>query len=234
MNLSSLRLFRNLSKTNQQFAVIGLGRFGRSVCSTLHRLGYEVLATDVDEKRVSQALTEEITGHALQLDSTESAALKEAGVFEFDTVIVAIGNYIQESIITTLNVKEGGVPHVVAKASSEVHCKLLRKVGADRVVFPEHEAGCALARTLTKPAILESFDLDPDNSIVEIAIPDEFDGKTVAELQLRNRYGLNVLAISNKSNGGKFIINPDPYKRLEKGSAMVVIGHNKNIDRLPI
>ena len=175
MNLSSLRLFRNLNKTNQQFAVIGLGRFGRSVCSTLHRLGYEVLATDVDEKRVSQALTEEITGHALQLDSTESAALKEAGVFEFDTVIVAIGNFIQESIITTLNVIEGGVPHVVAKASSEVHCKLLRKVGADRVVFPEHEAGCALARTLTKPDILESFDLDTENSIVEIAIPDELD-----------------------------------------------------------
>ncbi len=237
MNLSSLGFFRTLNKTNQQFAVIGLGRFGRSVCSTLHRLGYEVLATDIDEKRVSQALTEEITGHALQLDSTEAAALKEAGIFEFDTVIVAIGNYIQESIITTLNAKEGGVPNVVAKASSEVHCKLLRKVGADRVVFPEHEAGCALAQTLTKPAILDTFDLDPDNSIVEIAIPDEFDGKTVAELQLRNRYGLNVLAISNKTNGvdeEKFIINPDPHKRLEKGTAMVVIGHNKDIDRLPI
>lgn len=237
MNLSSLGFFRTLNKTNQQFAVIGLGRFGRSVSSTLHRLGYEVLATDIDEKRVSQALTEEITGHALQLDSTEAAALKEAGIFEFDTVIIAIGNYIQESIITTLNVKEGGVKNVVAKASSEVHCKLLRKVGADRVVFPEHEAGCALAQTLTKPAILDTFDLDPDNSIVEIAIPDEFDGKTVAELQLRNRYGLNVLAISNKTNGGndeKFIINPDPHKRLEKGSTMVVIGHNKDIDRLPI
>ena len=237
MNLSSLGFFRTLNKTNQQFAVIGLGRFGRSVCSTLHRLGYEVLATDIDEKRVSQALTEEITGHALQLDSTEAAALKEAGIFEFDTVIVAIGNYIQESIITTLNVKEGGVKNVVAKASSEVHCKLLRKVGADRVVFPEHEAGCALAQTLTKPAILDTFDLDPDNSIVEIAIPDEFNGKTVAELQLRNRYGLNVLAISKKTNGvdeEKFIINPDPHKRLEKGTAMVVIGHNKDIDRLPI
>ncbi|MBV6623847.1 MAG: TrkA family potassium uptake protein [Rivularia sp. (in: Bacteria)] len=237
MNLSSLGFFRTLNKTNQQFAVIGLGRFGRSVCSTLHKLGYEVLATDIEEKRVSQALTEEITGHALQLDSTEPAALKEAGIFEFDTVIIAIGNYIQESIITTLNVKEGGVKNVVAKASSEVHCKLLRKVGADRVVFPEHEAGCALAQTLTKPAILDTFDLDPDNSIVEIAIPDEFDGKTVAELQLRNRYGLNILAISNKTNGGtdeKFIINPDPQKRLEKGSAMVVIGHNKDIDRLPI
>jgi trk system potassium uptake protein TrkA len=237
VNLSSLGFFRTLNKTNQQFAVIGLGRFGRSVCSTLHRLGYQVLATDIDEKRVSQALTEEITGHALQLDSTEPAALKEAGLFEFDTVIIAIGNYIQESIITTLNVKEGGVKNVVAKASSEVHCKLLRKVGADRVVFPEHEAGCALAQTLTKPSILDTFDLDPDNSIVEIAIPDEFDGKTVAELQLRNRYGLNVLAISNKHDGvddEKFIINPDPHKRFEKGSTMVVIGHNKDIDRLPI
>ena len=96
-------------------------------------------------------MNEEIVGHALQLDSTESAALKEAGIFEFDTVIVAIGNYVQESIITTLNVKEGGVPHVVAKASSDVHRKLLQRVGADHVVFPEYEAGCALARTLTKP-----------------------------------------------------------------------------------
>jgi len=231
MNLSSLKFLRSLRKDNHQFAVIGLGRFGRSVCSTLHNLGYQVLATDVDEKRVSEALNEEIVGHALQLDSTEPAALKEAGIFEFDTVIVAIGNYVQESIITTLNVKEGGVPHVVAKASSEVHRKLLNRVGADHVVFPEYEAGCALARTLTKPGILERFDLDPDNSIVELIVPDEFHGKTIAELQLRNRYGLNMLAVSHDS---KFIINPELTKRLEKGSAMVVIGCNKDINRLPI
>ncbi|BAZ50253.1 TrkA-N [Nostoc sp. NIES-4103] len=231
MNLSSLGFFRSLRKDNHQFAVIGLGRFGRSVCSTLNRLGYEVLATDIDEKRVSEALNDEIVGHALQLDSTESGALKEAGIFEFDTVIIAIGNYIQESIITTLNVKEGGVPHVVAKASSEVHQKLLKRVGADHVVFPEYEAGCALARTLTKPSILDRFDLDPDNSIVEVIVPDEFHGKTVAELQLRNRYGLNLLAVSQD---GKFKINPEPNRRLERGSAMVVIGCNKDINRLPI
>jgi trk system potassium uptake protein len=231
VNLSSLSFFRSLRKDNHQFAVIGLGRFGRSVCSTLHNFGYQVLATDIDEKRVSEALTEGIVGHALQLDSTEPAALKEAGVFEFDTVIIAIGNYVQESIITTLNVKEAGVPHVVAKASSEVHCKLLRRVGADHVVFPEYEAGCALARTLTKPSILDRFDLDPDNSIVEIIVPDEFHGKTITELQLRNRYGLNLLAVSHD---GKFQINPDPNKRLERGSAMVVIGCNQNINRLPI
>lgn len=231
MNLSSLSFFRSLRKDNHQFAVIGLGRFGRAVCSTLHRLGYEVLGTDIDEKRVSQVLTDQIAAHALQLDSTNPAALKEAGIFEFDTVIIAIGNYLQESIITTLNVKEAGVPHVVAKASSEVHGKLLQRVGADHVVYPENEAGCALARSLTKPAILDRFDLDPDNSIVELIVPDEFHGKTITELKLRSRYGLNLLAVSYD---GKFEINPDPEKRLQRGSAMVVIGCNKNINRLPI
>jgi trk system potassium uptake protein TrkA len=231
VDLSSFKFFRNLAKDNHQFAVVGLGRFGRSVSTTLNKLGYQVLATDIDEKRVSQALTENIASHALQLDSTEASALKEAGIFEFDTVIVAIGNYIQESIITTLNVKEAGVPNVVAKASSEVHCKLLKRVGADHVVFPEYEAGCALAKTLTKPSILERFDLDPDNSIVELIVPDEFHGKTITELQLRNRFGVNVLAVSE---GGKFVINPEPSKRLEKGSIMAVIGSNKDINRLPI
>jgi trk system potassium uptake protein TrkA len=231
VNLSGLSFFRSLRKDNQQFAVIGLGRFGRAVCFTLHRLGYEVLATDIDEKRVSEALTEQIVGHALQLDSTEASALKEAGIFEFDTVIVAIGNYVQESIITTLNVKEGGVPHVVAKASSEVHQKLLKRVGADHVVFPEYEAGSVLARTLTKPSILDRFDLDAENSIVELIVPDEFHGKTIAELQLRNRYGLNLIAVSKD---GKFQINPISTQRLERCTAMVVIGRNKDINRLPI
>ncbi|HEY9668375.1 MAG TPA: TrkA family potassium uptake protein [Coleofasciculaceae cyanobacterium] len=231
MKLSTLGFFRNIRRENRQFAVIGLGRFGRAVCGSLHKLGYEVLGTDIDEKRVSQILTDQLVAHAIQLDSTEPAALREAGIFEFDTVIVAIGNYLQESIITTLNVKEAGVPYVVAKASSEIHGKLLQRVGADQVVFPENEAGCALARTLTKPSILERFDIDPNHSIVEVLVPEEFDGKTVRELELRNRYGLNLLAVGQDD---KFEINPDPNKRLYKGSAMVVIGSNRDIDRLPI
>ncbi|MBD2740152.1 NAD-binding protein [Coleofasciculus sp. FACHB-1120] len=232
MNLSSLNFFRSLSTTNKhQFAVIGLGRFGRGVCSTLHHLGYEVLGIDADEKKVAQVLTDQIASHALQLDSTEPAALKEGGIFDFDTVIVAIGNYLEASVVTTLNLKEGGVAHVVAKSSSEIHMKLLKKVGADHVVFPEHEMGCTLARSLTKPAILDRFDLDVDNSIVEVIIPDDFHGKTISELQLRSRYGLNLLAVSHD---GKFEINPNPNRRLYKGSAMVVIGCNKDINRLPI
>ncbi len=231
MKLSSLGFFRNLRRENRQFAVIGLGRFGRGVCSTLHRLGYEVLGTDIDEKRVAQVLTDQIATHAIQLDSTEPSALKEAGIFEFDTVIVAIGKYLQESVITTLNLKEGGVSHVVAKASSEIHGKLLEKVGANHVVYPEHETGCALARALTQPSILERLDLDPNNSIVEVLVPEEFHGKTIRELELRSRYGLNLLAVGPQS---QLEVNPDPNKRLQKGWVMVVVGSNRDIDRLPI
>ncbi len=176
-------------------------------------------------------MSDRICAHVLQLDSTEPSTLAEAGIFEFETVIVAIGNYLAESITTALNLKEGGVTNVIAKASSETHLKLLRKVGADHVVFPEREMGCSLARILTQPSILERFDLDPDHSIVELLVPEKFDGKTISELELRRRYGLNLLAVGRAD---KFEINPQPNERLKKGEAMVVIGSNKDINRLPI
>ncbi|MGF1588834.1 MAG: potassium channel family protein [Pleurocapsa sp.] len=229
--MKSLNFLTNSRGKNRQFAVIGLGRFGRSVCTSLHKMGYEVLGTDIDEKLVTQVLAQKVASHAIQLDSTEPESLKEAGIFEMDTVIVAIGNYLQESIITTLNVKEAGVEQVIAKASSEIHGKVLRRVGADRVVFPEHEAGCALASTLTQPGFLERFELDTENSIVEILVPESFHGQTLSQLDLRKRFGLNVLAIGN---GKKFITNPSPGQVLKKGLVMVVIGSNKNLQRLPI
>lgn len=198
---------------------------------TLHHLGYEVLGVDTDERWVNEVLNEDMVSHALTLNSTDPNALKEAGLYEFDTVIVAIGNFVQESVITTLNLKEGGVQHVVAKASSAIHGKLLTRVGADHVVYPEHEMGCELARSLTRPGILERFELDPDNSIVEAVVPVEFDNKTVADLDLRKRYGLNLLAVCKE---GTFEINPSPVTRLQKGWLMVVIGSNKCIDRLPV
>lgn len=229
--MKSLNFLTNSRSANRQFGVIGLGRFGRAVCTSLHKMGYEVLGTDIDEKLVTQVLSQRVASHAIQLDSTDPGALKEAGLFEMDTVIVAIGNYLQESIITTLNVKEAGVEQVIAKASSEIHGKVLKRVGADRVVFPEHEAGCALASTLTQPGFLERFELDTENSIVEILVPESFHGQTLSQLDLRKRFGLNVLAIGN---GDKFITNPSPGQVLKKGLIMVVIGSNKNLQRLPI
>lgn len=109
-SLSSLSFFKSLRANNRQFAVIGLGRFGRAVCMTLHHLGYEVLGVDMDERRVTRILNDELVSHALTLDSTDPTALKEAGLYEFDTVIVSIGNFVQESVITVLNLKEGGCP----------------------------------------------------------------------------------------------------------------------------
>ncbi|NBO30892.1 MAG: TrkA family potassium uptake protein [Cyanobacteria bacterium WB6_1B_304] len=233
VNFSTLNFFHNLRSDarNKQFAVIGLGRFGRAVASTLHQQGHDVLCIDSDANRVAQVLEDRIATHASQLDSTQPLALREAGVFEQDTVIIAIGNYVQESIITTLNVKEGGVPHVVAKASSEIHMKLLKKIGADHVVFPEHEMGQALAQSLTRPNILDRFELDPDNTIAEVIVPKEFDGKTIEELKLRGRYGISVLALSHHE---KFDVNPSPSSFLQQGMMMVVVGTNRGLDQLPI
>lgn len=229
MNLSSWNFLRNLRAEKRQFAVIGLGRFGRAVCSTLYNAGYEVLAIDEEEKLVSVALSDQIASHALQLDSTEMSALRQSGILEFDTVIVAVGSFLAASITTTLNLKEGGVPNVIAKASSQTHVKLLEKVGADLVVFPEQEMGQQLARQLTRPRLLEQFELDAEHSIVEMIVPDEFDGKTIAELELRRRYGLNLLAIKNE--GDKMEINPLSNRRLYKGTMVVVIGSNEDINR---
>ncbi|MEY3299470.1 MAG: Ktr system potassium uptake protein [Cyanobacteriota bacterium] len=234
MNLTSLTFFRKMRSSSRQFAVIGLGRFGRAVCTTLNSLGYEVLAADSDERCVSQALTDQIAAHAVQLDTTQPTALRESGITEFDTVIVAIGNYVEESIITTLNLKEAGVKNVVAKASSEIHGKLLDRVGADHVVFPEHEMGCELARSLTTPGILDRFEIDPDHSIAEVIVPKAFDQKTIIDLDLRNRYELTVLAVSQDQQPDKFEINPSPVTRLKAGGLMVVIGSNKGLEHLPV
>ncbi|MGF1458205.1 MAG: potassium channel family protein [Leptolyngbyaceae cyanobacterium] len=234
MNLSSLGFFRSLRNKNRQFAVIGLGRFGRAVCMTLNNLGYEVLGVDKNEQSVTQALKDEIAAHTVQLDSTQRLALEEAGIPDFDTVIVAIGNYVEESVITTLNVKELGVQYVVAKASSEIHGKLLQRVGADQVVFPEHEMGCNLARAITRPGILDRFELDPDNSIVELRVPANFDQRTIADLDLRNKYGVTLLALSQPDNNEKFEVNPSPVTQLKKGAVMVVIGNNRGLAKLPL
>jgi len=218
-----------LRQDNRQFAVIGLGRFGRSVCETLHQSGHEVLGVDQDEKLVAEALAAKVVSNAIALDSTDVNALREAGIFEFETVIVAIGNYLKESIVTSLNLKEGGVKYVVAKVSSDTHENILKRLAVDLIVFPEQEAGRDLAYRLTKPSIVDRFELDPEHSIVEMVVPDNFDGKTLAELQLRKNYGVNLLAIGSEE---KFKINPSPEERLSKGMIMVLIGSTSDIHDL--
>ncbi|WAS04821.1 TrkA family potassium uptake protein [Gloeomargaritales cyanobacterium VI4D9] len=215
---------------SHQFAVIGLGRFGRSVCRTLKSMGCEVLGVDKDEHLVACVSDEAVVDHAVELDSTDPGALKDAGLFEFETVIVAIGNYIQESVVTTLNLKEGNVAHIIAKASTDIHGRLLEKVGATKVVYPEKQMGEHLARSLVRPNIIERLELDPENSIVEVRVPEAFVGKSIVDLKLRNEYGVSVIALGRQ--GSHFEINPNPTAPLEAGMMMWVIGSNQALNKI--
>lgn len=226
-----MNIFRRKNMDSRHFAVLGLGRFGKSVCKTLLEGGFEVLGVDRDEDLIAHVISEHPSMQCVQVDTTDLVALQDLGIAEFDTVIVAIGNFLEESIITTLHVKEAGVRYVVAKASSEVHGTLLKKVGADRVVYPEAEMGSNLARSLTQSGILERLELDKDNSIIEVTVPEAFVGKSIVELQLRNNFGVNVLAVRQ---GGKYEVNPSPDHKLRRGGLLVLIGDNQSIQRLPL
>lgn len=211
----------------KQFVVIGLGRFGSSVAKTLYKLGYDVLGIDTNEEIV-QSLAESIT-HAVQADATDENTLKALGVRNFDVGIVSIGDDIQASILVTLILKELGIKYVVAKAQNDLHGKVLYKIGADRVVFPERDMGVRVAHNLVASNILDYIELSPDFSIVELeAFPDWYD-KTLGELKMRKSYGLNVMAIKR---GEDVIVSPGADDFIKKGDILVVVGQNKDIEKL--
>ncbi|MEM9511154.1 MAG: TrkA family potassium uptake protein [Cyanobacteria bacterium P01_E01_bin.48] len=214
---------------SKQVAVIGLGRFGSSVARTLFQLGYEVLAIDCNEDRVSEALCDGIATQALELDSTDPAALKQAGLEQFNVVVVAIGNFFAESVLTTLNVRALGCPRIIAKAISPIHGQVLEKVGASQVVYPEAEMGRNLALRLTATGLLESLQLDTEHSIVEMVAPEPIVGQALQEFDLRSRYGISVLAIQHN---GKFNVNPAPDDSICPGDVVVLIGTNRDLDSL--
>lgn len=211
----------------RQFAVIGLGRFGSSVARTLFSMGYDVLALDISEERV-QDLAKDVT-HVVQGDAREEETLRAVGIRNFDVVVVAIGQDIQSSILITVLLKELGVKCVVAKAQNELHAKVLYKVGADKVVFPERDMGARLARNMVSANVLDYIQLSPDYSIAEIATYESWEGKSLRELNLRARFGINVLAIKRNK---RLLVAPGADDLIEKGDILVVVGMNENIDRL--
>ncbi|MBN2909072.1 TrkA family potassium uptake protein [Polycladomyces sp. WAk] len=213
---------------SKQFAVIGLGRFGGSVANTLSEMGYEVLAIDQDPQRV-QDFSQVVT-HAVEADSTDENALKALGIRNFDVVVVSIGEDIQASIMTTLILKELGVKKIVVKARNDLHGKVLYKIGADKVVYPERDMGVRVVHHLISPNILDYIELAEGYSIVEISAGDFFAGKTLQELDIRARYGCNVMAI--KSRDGKINIAPAAGDVIHKGDVLVVIGSNDNLKQL--
>lgn len=211
----------------KSFAVIGLGRFGLSVATTLCALGHEVLAVDSDAQRVAAA--SELVTHAVESDTTDEKALRRIGISEFDCVIVSIGENIRASMLTTVLSKELGAKYVVAKASDELHAKLLQKTGADKVVFPEREGGVRLARSLVSESILDYLDLSDEYSINEAIIPSSWVGKSLIELNVRNAYGVSVIAVRR---AGKILVTLDPKAPFLENDVLVMIGGNAGLKRI--
>ena len=208
----------------KQYIVIGCGRFGSSVASTMHLLGHQVMAIDKNEDSV-QSISDNVT-HSLIVDVTDEQALRSLGLGNFDVAVVAIGSDIRASIMATLIAKEMGVELIICKAKDELQAKVLYKIGADRVVFPERDMGVRVAHNLVSDNILDHIELDPEYSIVEIVTPNSWVGKTLIELELRARYEITVLAIKTGKN---INVTPSPDEELTAGSILVIIGQNTSI-----
>lgn len=211
----------------KDFVVIGCGRFGQSVAKSLYAKGHDVMAVDIDPEKV-QNISDYVT-HAIEVDAMDEAALKAIGVRNFDVAVVGIGSDIQASILTTLIVKELGVKHVVAKALNDMQAKVLYKIGADRVIFPERDMGVRLAHSLVKNNVLDYIELDPNYSVMEITALKEWQGKTLKELQLPTEYGVNIMAIKCGDD-----VNVSPYAEdtIKAGDILIVIGNTENINKL--
>ncbi|MGD8188684.1 potassium channel family protein [Brevibacillus ginsengisoli] len=208
----------------KQFAVIGLGRFGSSVARTLYEMGHEVMGIDENEDRINEII--QYVTHAVVADSTEESALREIGIRNFDVVVVAIGADIQASILTVLILKEMGVKKIVAKAQNERHGQVLIKVGADRVIFPERDMAIRVAHNLISSNVLDFIELAEDYSVAEVFASKRMIGKTLRQIDVRAKYGVNVIAI--KSNE-KFNIAPGPDELIKEKDILVVIGHNMGL-----
>lgn len=211
----------------KSFVIIGCGRFGQSVARTLYKLGHEVLAIDKSQETV-QLVSQEVT-HAVQADVMDETVLKELGLSNFDVAVVSIGSNLEASIFATLMCKEIGVPKVVTKAQSELHGKLLSKIGADKIIFPERDMGVRVGHNLVSTNILDFIELSPDYGILEITALEEWENKTLSQLRLSIKYGLNVMVIKKES---KVVVPPSASDLIEKDDILVVIGSTKDINKI--
>ncbi|WP_096199175.1 potassium channel family protein [Bacillus sp. FJAT-45350] len=211
----------------KQFAVVGLGRFGGSVCKELSKQGMDVLAIDTDETKVNEY--KNIVTHAVVADSTDENTLKSLGIRNFEHVIVAIGDNIQASILTTLILEELGVNHITVKAQNDYHEKVLIKIGADKVIHPERDMGVRIAHNIVSKNVLDYLELSDEYSIVELIAGNIMHGKTLIELDVRAKYGCNIMAIKR---GEDINVSPMAHESIIRGDILIVIGADKDINRL--
>ena len=203
----------------KSYIVVGLGRFGSEVARQLYALGCEVLAMDTDSELV-QEVSNSVT-HAVVGDGRDKSVLKALGVRDFDCAIIAIGDDLAASVLATMNLKELGIGHIVCKAHDDTHRRVLQKLGADRVVIPEQENAARLARSLSSPNVLDYIELSDEYGIVEVPAPESWQNKTLKDLNVRAKLGVNIIAIRRE---GKINVSPGADFMFQGGDIIVVLG----------
>ena len=217
----------------RSFGIVGVGRFGSAVCRQLMQSGADVLAVDRSPKAIEELRQLEPSIEARVLDCTDEESLREAGILDMDTVVVAISEPIEASITATLIAKDSEgtrVRRVIARATSDLHEKMLKRVGADRVVFPSRMQGERLGLELVRPNLMERLELDELNSIEEIKVPERFVGLSLRDLNLRKNYRVNVLAAGPAAD---LMVNPPATHVLMEGRVLVVMGLTDDLQNLP-
>ena len=208
----------------KSYVVIGLGRFGSEVARQLYGAGCDVLAMDLRSDLVQQ-ISGEVT-HAVVADAQDKDVLRALGIRDFDCAIIAIGDDMASSVLATMNLKELGVPKVICKAHDETHRRVLEKLGADRVVIPEKENAARLAKSLSAPNVLDYIELSEGFGIVEVPAPEQWLGKTLKELDVRAKLGINIIAIKDN---GKISTFPAGDYCVTRGDVIVVLGDSKTM-----
>lgn len=211
----------------KSFVVLGLGKFGRSVAECLYKNGCDVIGVDIDEERVAD-VTDRVT-YAVKANAADPELYKNLGLGNVDGAVVTLAGHMEASILATILAKEANIPYVISKAVSETHAKVLTKVGADQIVFPEQEMGSRIARNMVFGKFVDTFELSETYSMVEMKVPDAWAGKSLRELSVRSRFGINVIALRRKD---EIITNMDPDEKLFSGEIILVVGDNENLGKL--
>lgn len=210
----------------KEFVVIGLGRFGGSIVRELVEQGADVMAIDKFSDRVDEFAS--IATQAIVADTTDESVLKSLGIRNFEHVIVAIGEDIQSSILTTLMLKEIGVNKITVKAQNDYHEKVLRKIGADQVVHPERDMGIRIANNMISNNVLDYLELSDEHSIMEIIANELLAGSTLIDLDIRAKYGINIVAIKR---GNEILVSPQATEEIQVNDILIVIGADSDIIR---
>jgi trk system potassium uptake protein len=213
---------------SRQFVIVGLGRLGTAMIATLQSLGHDVLGIDTDEELVQDLSGDFPSAHLVAADATDESVLRDLNVGQFDGAAVVIGENMEAGILATANLKEIGVPFVVSRAVSKLHGRVLEMIGADRIIEPERDMGAQVARTMASPAVIDYVDLGEDEALIEAEVPNEWIGRSLADLELSRQRGLTILALKPKGKAGTI---PSGDTVLQEGDVIVVGGSKQDLDR---